>query len=159
MPQILICDAGLNSFFFFNLFIFFYCKIRYTERRERGRSSVRWFTPQVSTTVDAMPIWSQDPGTSSRYPTGVQDPKAFGPSKSHKQGAGWEVELPGLEPVPIWDPGAFKARTLATRPCCQAQMIWFFTQENQKTVKTLLELIWDFGRVAGYKINYTNWWH
>ena len=32
----------------------------------------------------------------------------------HKQGARWEVELPGLEPAPIWDPGAFKERTLAT---------------------------------------------
>ena len=32
----------------------------------------------------------------------------FGPSLTaflgHKQGAGWEVELPVLEPTPIWDP-------------------------------------------------------
>ena len=35
----------------------------------------------------------------------------------HKQGAGWEVELLGLELVPICDPGVFKARTLADRPC------------------------------------------
>ena len=34
----------------------------------------------------------------------------------HKQGAGWEAVLSGLEPVPIWDPSAFKARTLASRP-------------------------------------------
>ena len=34
----------------------------------------------------------------------------------YKQGAGWEVGQLGLEPVPIWDPGAFKARTLASRP-------------------------------------------
>ena len=33
----------------------------------------------------------------------------------HKQGAGWELELSGLELAPIWDPGAFKGRTLATR--------------------------------------------
>ena len=32
----------------------------------------------------------------------------------HKQGAGWEVEQLGLELVPTWDPGAFKARTLNT---------------------------------------------
>ena len=48
---------------------------------------------------------------------GIQD---FGPSSTafpgHKQGAEWEEELPGLESAPIWDPGAFKARTLATRP-------------------------------------------
>ena len=36
----------------------------------------------------------------------------------HKQGAGWEVELPGLEPAPIQDPGVFKERALATRPQC-----------------------------------------
>ena len=30
----------------------------------------------------------------------------------HKQGDGWEVELLGHEPVLIWDPGVFKARTL-----------------------------------------------
>ena len=44
----------------------------------------------------------------------------FGPSLTAfpgpKQGAEWEVELLGLEPVPIWDPGAFKVRTLAARP-------------------------------------------
>ena len=34
----------------------------------------------------------------------------------HKQGAGWEVKLPGLDPAPIWDPSAIKARTLVTRP-------------------------------------------
>ena len=28
---------------------------------------------------------------------------------------GWEMELLGLEPVPIWDPSVFKARTLAAR--------------------------------------------
>jgi len=39
----------------------------------------------------------------------------------HKQGAGWEVELLGLELAPIWDPGTFKARTLAARPQCRAQ--------------------------------------
>ena len=37
--------------------------------------------------------------------------QSFGPSSSstvfpgHRQGAGWEVGLPGLEPAPIWDPG------------------------------------------------------
>ena len=35
-------------------------------------------------------------------------------------GSEWEAWLPGLEPVPIWDPGAFKARTLAARPCRRA---------------------------------------
>ena len=40
----------------------------------------------------------------------------------HKQGAGWEVELSGLEPAPMWDPGTFKARTLAARPRRQAHI-------------------------------------
>ena len=42
--------------------------------------------------------------------------QGFGPSLTalpgHKQGAEWEVGLSGLEP--IWDPGAVKARTLAS---------------------------------------------
>ena len=33
----------------------------------------------------------------------------------HKQGAGWEAGLPGLQLVPRWDPGTLKARTLASR--------------------------------------------
>ena len=41
--------------------------------------------------------------------------QGFGPSSTaypgHKQGAGWEVELPGIELAPMWDPGTFKART------------------------------------------------
>ena len=38
----------------------------------------------------------------------------------HKQGAGWEVELPGLEQAIIWDFGVFKARTLSAMPCRRA---------------------------------------
>ena len=38
----------------------------------------------------------------------------------HKQGAGWEARSLGLELDPIWDPGMFKARTLAARPSHQA---------------------------------------
>ena len=34
----------------------------------------------------------------------------------HKQGAGWEEGPPGLEPAPIWDPGACKVKTLTTAP-------------------------------------------
>ena len=67
-----------------------------------------------------MPSQSQDPGTSSGYPTRVQGSKALGRPRMNsprsQEGAGWEVELPGLELAPLWDPGVFKARTLAARP-------------------------------------------
>ena len=60
-------------------------------------------------------------------PTWVKGPKALGhldfpprPQAGRWMGSGWEVELLGLEPVPIWDPGVFKVRTLATRPCGRA---------------------------------------
>ena len=43
-----------------------------------------------------------------------------------KQGAGWEAELPGLEQAPIWDPGIFKAKTLATLPWHWAQTACFY---------------------------------
>ena len=58
----------------------------------------------------------------SGSPMRVQGLKALGhpqwlsQATSRELDAGWEVELQGLEPVPIWDPGAFKARTLAARP-------------------------------------------
>ena len=87
--------------------------------QEKERSSIWWFTPQVSATVNAMLIRSQDPGTSH----------GLGPSSTafpgHKQGAGWEVELLVLEPAPIWDPSAFKARTLAASPHRRA-LKWVF---------------------------------
>ena len=68
---------------------------------------------------------SQEPEASlwvSHVGTGPQN---FGPSSTafpgHKQGAGWEVEVLGLEPGPIWDPGGFKVRTLAGSPLCRAR--------------------------------------
>ena len=33
----------------------------------------------------------------------------------HKQGAGWQAGPPGLELMPLWDPGKCKMRTLAAR--------------------------------------------
>ena len=69
--------------------------------------------------ADAMPITSQDPGTSFEYPHGCKVPKFRLSSTAfpgRNQGAEWEVELLGLEPAPVWDPGAFRVRTLAARP-------------------------------------------
>ena len=43
----------------------------------------------------------------------------------HRQLAGWEVGLLGLELWPIQDPGTFKARTLAARLLCQDARMGF----------------------------------
>ena len=56
--------------------------------------------------------------------------QGFGPSSTafpgHEQGAGWDVELPGLELAPIWDLGTCKVRTLATRLLRQAHLLQLF---------------------------------
>ena len=48
------------------------------------------------------------PGASSRFSQAGAGSQSFGPSSTafprYKQGAGREVEHPGYEPVPIWDP-------------------------------------------------------
>ena len=42
------------------------------------------------------------------------------------QGGSWTgSSWMGLDPVPIWDPGVFKVRTLAARPPHQAQWVDF----------------------------------
>ena len=41
----------------------------------------------------------------------------------HKQGAGWEAGLLGLEPAPVWDPGVFKERTSAAMLSSQAPFV------------------------------------
>ena len=79
----------------------------------------------MSATADAVPIRIQEPITSSGSPTRMQGTKALGHppllSPGHKQGAGWEVELPGVELASIWELGVLKLRTLASRPCHQVQ--------------------------------------
>ena len=91
------------------------------EERQRGRSFVHSFTPQVSATAGTMPIWSQEPGARnflqvSHMRAGTQ---GFGLSSTvfpgHKQGAGWDAGLPGLELIPTQDPGGLKARKLTAR--------------------------------------------
>ena len=111
------------SFCFKDLF-YFYWKVRYTERRKDKEEDLLSIDslPQVAATAGAEPIRSKELLRASHKGAGSQ---SFGPSStafpSHKQGVGWEAWLLGLEPVPIWDPSAFKARTLATRPHCWAQ--------------------------------------
>ena len=44
----------------------------------------------------------------------------------HKQGAGWETGLLGLEPMPISDPDVCEVRTVAARLLLQVQYILLF---------------------------------
>ena len=96
------------------------------EERQRGRSSVQWFSPQVTVVARAEPIQSQEPGILAGFPHGC---RVNWPSSSafpgHKQGAGWEAGRPGLEPEPIWDPGTFKVRNLVVRPQRWASAVVF----------------------------------
>ena len=101
---------------FFLTFIYFYWKGRYTERRRVREEDLPSDDPcpkqpqwmKLSQSEARSLLWGSHMGAGSQ---------GFGPSSivfpGHNQGAGWEVGLPGLEPAPIWDPGAFKARTLA----------------------------------------------
>ena len=68
------------------------------------------------------PILSQEPQPSLGLPRG-KGSQSFGPSLTafpgHRQGAGREAGLPGLEPAPIWDPGRARrgpSTTCATTP-------------------------------------------
>ena len=67
-----------------------------------------------------------------------EESQSFGTSSTafpgHKQRAGWEMGLPGLELVPIWDPGAFKVRTLAARPRCRVPGS-FLISSSYRTMK------------------------
>ena len=75
--HLMINHAEILFFYFFkDLFLLsFHLKGGYTERRQRGRSSIRCFTPQVSATVDAMPIRSQEPLLG--LPRGCRVPKLW----------------------------------------------------------------------------------
>ena len=58
------------KFFFFKIYLFLLERWIYREEeRQRGRSSVQWFTPQVAATAGAEPIQSQEllPGLPRRY--------------------------------------------------------------------------------------------
>ena len=60
--------------------------------------------------------------------------QGFEPSSTafpgHKQGAGWEMELQGLELVPIWDPGTFKMITLTATLLHRVPQIFFFLKRG-----------------------------
>ena len=89
--------------------------------------------------------------------------QSFGPSSTafpgHRQGAGWEVELPGLELVPIWDLGAFKVRTLAARPRHCSQLIWSFNQTRQRRWLCTLQTYAGPWVVKGhFYIFSSTWW-
>ena len=121
-----ICMSVFRIFLFFLRFTDFYYKFRYTEvERRRGRSSIQWFTPQWL----KLPALCQSEGTCpllrvSHMGAGSQ---GFGPSSTAFSGAGWEEQLPELEPEPIWDPGMFNVRASVARPWHQALYLGYFT--------------------------------
>ena len=93
-----------KSLIFFN--IIFVAK---SDIQRGGETERKILSPLIHSTTDSNGQCSADPrpGAFLGFP-------CFGPSSTvfpgHKQGAAWEVQLPGLEPAPIWDPGAFKGR-------------------------------------------------
>ena len=73
------------------LLLFFLLERRiYREERQRGRSSVRSFTPQVS--ARGRYYADPKPGASSGSPTRVQGPKALGRPRLLSQATGRELE-------------------------------------------------------------------
>ena len=71
-------SAFLKLLFFLKIYFYYLFLLErriYREERQRGRSSVRWFTPQVSATSNAMPIWSQEPLLG--LPCGCRVPKLW----------------------------------------------------------------------------------
>ena len=82
-----------------------------------GETERKILSPLIHSTTDNNGQCSADP-----RPGAFQGFPCFGPSSTvfpgHKEGAEWEMELPGLEPEPIWDPGDFKGRILAPTPLC-----------------------------------------
>ena len=118
------CYINISLFLLLKFILFpLQCQIYREEDRQRGRSSLWWFTPQVNSMAGTVLIHSQEPGISSRSPTWVQGPKALTGFPGYKQRARWQVkQLPALQPLSIWDPGDFKVRTLADWPRCLAHI-------------------------------------
>ena len=106
-------------FFFKHLFFIMFLLERriYREERQRGRSSFRWFTPQVSATADAMPTQSQEPLLG--LPRGCRVPKLWailncfpGPQAGSWKGSG----AAGIRTGAHMGSRACKVRTLTTAP-------------------------------------------
>ena len=111
---------GCCCCFFFLLLLF----IVKSHIQRGGETERKIFHPMIYSLSECNSRCYADPKPGSRNLFQVSHTgsgsQSFGPSwtafPDHKQGAEWEVELPGLKPVPIWDPGPFKERALATRP-------------------------------------------
>ena len=122
-------QKSLNINTYIYIYIYIYWKDRYTERRsdrEEGLPS-----------NDSLPKQLQRPELSQSkvrrqelflgLPRRCRVPKLWVVLECFprpKQGAGWEVELAGLEPAPLWDPGAFKVSALAARLKHQALQVF-----------------------------------
>ena len=79
--------------FFFKIYFFIIFSLErriYRDKRQRGRSSFRWFTPQVSAT--GRYYANPKPGASSGSPTRVQGPKALGCPRLLSRATGRELD-------------------------------------------------------------------
>ena len=126
---------------FFNIYLFIYLlesQVYREEERQIGRSSVQWFTPQVSATSNAMP----KPGSRNLFPGiphGIRVPRFWAILDCFRmpQAGSWTGSTAaGIRTGALWDLGVPKARTLATRPHCQTKdgpSFWYptTTQETQ----------------------------
>ena len=85
-----------------HFFIYLTGRVIDSERqRQRERSSLHWFTPQMATMAGAVPMQSQEQGASLWSPIWVQGPSTWAILHCHsgmQQRAGLEEEQLGLEP-------------------------------------------------------------
>ena len=98
-------------YFFFKRFIYFYGK---ADIQRGGETERKIFHPMIHSQSELNGrcyTRGQEPGARKFLQVSLTGAgsQSIGLSSTaflgHKQGAGWEVELPGLALVPIWDPG------------------------------------------------------
>ena len=126
--HVILQDYWLRIWLLLLLLFFFFSFIVKSDIQRGGEIETKIFHPMIYSLSDCNSWCYADPKPGSRNLFQVSHrgsgSQSLGPSwtafPDHKQGAEWEVELPGLKLVPIWGPGQFKERTLATRPQCWA---------------------------------------
>ena len=136
----------LASHFISNIYIFvsenFFLKIYFSyfyfigkADIQRGDTERKIFHPMTHSPSERNGRYYADPkpGASSGSPTWVQVPKALGRPRllfpGHRQGAGREAGLPGLEPAPIWDPGRARRGPLTTCATAPGPILIDFSKE------------------------------
>ena len=123
---LLIKDLKESIYLFLKIYLF----AGKSDIQRGGETEKKIFHLMIHSPSECNSRWYADPKSGARNFFWVSHmgarSQSFGPTSTaftgHRQGAGWEVELLGLEPPLIWDPSAFKVRTLAAAPCRQATL-------------------------------------